>query len=626
MARDPSKPARSSPPPAGTSGRRTGERPVSTRPGVLPKPEPVVRRKRRRSPLPAFLVLLVAVGVTAGLLVLLLGRGSGSRSPAGVSGRVAPAEPGWGDQPGGGAAPAITAAVGEGSKDVASAEAALAERYVVVDTGRMPWASPTAGPRPRLAYLPPGSQLILLARLADLQASDEGRLFIRSLGPEAETALAQLAAWCGCTPAEIELVQAGWQAGGADEVIGGVAVRLVEGCRVPADDEPRRTAWGATQPVEIEGETYHKGRGISFWVPQGEHERVLVVVVEPASGPAAGPAAGSLGLGEPLIAETIRESIASRDQPADQSAADLPRDLEILAGMLDADRHLTLFGSPHYLLNRGRAALAGPLVKLFKPLEWFFGESIVAAGLSLHCGENCYLELDVVTPFDKPPRKEATELFSRLVSLPSAVEAYAAALNPSPYGRILVLRLPAMLRLLVANARWAPEGEGIVINAYLPGHAPHNLAVAAELTLAQTPVAVGATAAAGTTTQAPAADPLTQLERSITIVFPKDTLEMAVQMVAEMSGVPIEIVGPDLQLEGITKNQSFGLDERDKSARDVLRVILAKANPDGKLVYVVRPKGEQEGEVETILVTTRAAAEKRGDRLPPEFQPPPKFK
>ena len=60
---------------------------------------------------------------------------------------------------------------------------------------------------------------------------------------------------------------------------------------MPADDEPRRTAWGATQPVEIEGETYHKGQGISFWVPQGEHERVLVVVVEPASGPAAGPAA-----------------------------------------------------------------------------------------------------------------------------------------------------------------------------------------------------------------------------------------------------------------------------------------------------------------------------------------------
>jgi len=88
-------------------------------------------------------------------------------------------------------------------------------------------------------------------------------------------------------------------------------------------------------------------------------------------------------------------------------------------------------------------------------------------------------------------------------------------------------------------------------------------------------------------------------------------------MIADEIGTPMDIIGPDLQLEGITKNQSFGLDARDKPAREVLMDILAKANPDGKLVYIVRP----EDGVETILVTTRAAVEKRGDKLPPGIAP-----
>jgi len=47
-----------------------------------------------------------------------------------------------------------------------------------------------------------------------------------------------------------------------------------------------------------------------------------------------------------------------------------------------------------------------------------------------------------------------------------------------------------------------------------------------------------------------------------------------------------------------------------------LRRVLSLANPDGKLVYVIR---SGDGEPQTIAVTTRAAAAKRGERLPGEF-------
>jgi hypothetical protein len=79
--------------------------------------------------------------------------------------------------------------------------------------------------------------------------------------------------------------------------------------------------------------------------------------------------------------------------------------------------------------------------------------------------------------------------------------------------------------------------------------------------------------------------------------------------------MPMEILGGDLQLDGITKNQSFALDERDKPAEAVLRTILAKSDSAGRLVYVIR---KRDG-VESIEITTKAAAAKRGDTVPPGF-------
>ena len=85
----------------------------------------------------------------------------------------------------------------------------------------------------------------------------------------------------------------------------------------------------------------------------------------------------------------------------------------------------------------------------------------------------------------------------------------------------------------------------------------------------------------------------------------------------------MHIEGKDLQLEGITKNQSFGLDERDKPADEILRKVMQLANPDGKLVYVLKPL--EPGGKDVVFITTRAAVAKRGDKLPPELeQAPPK--
>ena len=203
----------------------------------------------------------------------------------------------------------------------------------------------------------------------------------------------------------------------------------------------------------------------------------------------------------------------------------------------------------------------------------------------------------------------------RLEKIPERLENYVASLAPTTYGRLVVNRFPRMVQLLADYTRVGVEDRQAVLRAYLPSAAAHNLLAGAELTLFAEPAPVGT---ASTPVPAPASPSVSgaaaALDKPIKLGFPRDTLERAIELLSKEIDVPITILGSDLQLEGITKNQSFGLDERDRPARDVLRKVLSLANREGKLVYVIRKAGEGEG----IFITTRAAAAKRKEALPPE--------
>jgi len=188
------------------------------------------------------------------------------------------------------------------------------------------------------------------------------------------------------------------------------------------------------------------------------------------------------------------------------------------------------------------------------------------------------------------------------------------------WGKRLVLRLPQLLRLVERQLRVAIERRDLVVaNAYLPELAGHNIAVAATVLLEQL---AAAPAGGRPTAVAQSVRPLTlteRLQQPVDIAFARDTLETAVQLLGEESGIPMDIAGGDLELEGITKNQSFGLEQRDVPAGAVLLTILTKSDGGtGKLVYVVR---QQAGE-ERIVITTRAAAAKRKEALPEVFSSP----
>jgi len=115
----------------------------------------------------------------------------------------------------------------------------------------------------------------------------------------------------------------------------------------------------------------------------------------------------------------------------------------------------------------------------------------------------------------------------------------------------------------------------------------------------------------------PRVDIARQLLKRITVSFDRNNMEGAIEMISEEIDVPIEVIREDLQLEGITKCSSHALDEHGEPAVRILRKCLTKADPDGKLIYVVRRADPDQPE--KVFITTLAGATKRGDRIPPEF-------
>lgn len=586
--------------------------PVESRAARLPP-----RRKADRSlslALGGLGLLLATVATVAG--VIWLRPGAGPREPAAprVKRGDEPVREGTAtDATGNGAeparaladsrpaeAPAVAAIAPAPTPGDAAVPARREGTIVLADTPGLPWAPPNPpGPPPSLSHLPPGTQLAVLVRPAALLATEEGKLFLRAIGADAERALAEAARLAGCRPEQLDVVQVGWRA--ADDglelgaVVWGTATLPVAG-----DGAARTAAWGEREGSERSGETVYRGSPLACWLPRRHGGRALVV--------------GPTALVDELVAA---EAARVADEPGGIEAS-LPRDLETLVGTLDGGRHVTLLGSPAWLESDGSALVSGPLARLGGALAELFAGGIRAAALGLHFGDTSYAELDVVAPADVPSARLAATLATRIAALPATAEASCNALDPHPFGRRLVMRLPRMLEVLAENVRAGGEGQVAVVNCHLPPHAAHNLALAAELALAQTPGS-GAAPAANARAAPPPAGIRDRLAKRISLSFPRDTLERSIQLLAEETGVPIEIRGSDLQLEGITKNQSFTLDERDKAAEEILRVILARSNPDGKLVYVVRTRDGGE----SLEITTRAAAGKRGDPIPPVFDSPP---
>ncbi len=104
-------------------------------------------------------------------------------------------------------------------------------------------------------------------------------------------------------------------------------------------------------------------------------------------------------------------------------------------------------------------------------------------------------------------------------------------------------------------------------------------------------------------------------------------------MKSNLKGAPFEfaikIIGDDLKLDGITRNQSIrDFKQENQTVADILTALVRKANPvttvkdpsetDQKLVWLIGPDPDNPAK-QVVLVTTRNAAKTKKYTLPPVF-------
>lgn len=504
--------------------------------------------------------LLIAGAVVATLVVIGLGVAIAMRSTepqAPVEPEVATAKPQESD-----ASPVAV------TKDEATSS-------LIDDDGKTLWASPTAGPALDLGGLPPGCEMFIALRPAELLATDQGEKLVAALGP-----------WGPRGRQAIEQ-QAGMP---LDDI-----AQLVVGLRPGRDFaiEPTMVVTplpGAT--IRSRGETYQlPGRPGTY-------------VVAP-----------------PAALDEIKEM--------EGGSPPLRREVESVVAATDSNRSITVIATPTFLFDDGRNMWQGALAGLRDPLFAMLPDSTRCVSLSLNADNHFFAEVRVTTTIDLRPQEFAGQFADKVARWPRQVERAIADVRVSPYAAAVVARLPAMLRAFSRYQRVGVDSDQAVLRVYLPAAAGHNLLMAGELLLSER-MAGGSSVASAP--QAGTTQPLSieqRLQQKTSLSFARDTLETAVNLLAEDMGVDIVLMGSDLQLDGITKNQSFGLDEQNQPAADILISVLRLANPDKtasgpddpkqKLVYVIG-KHPTTGEP-AVLVTTRAQAVKRGDRLPAVFQP-----
>ena len=460
----------------------------------------------------------------------------------------------------------------------------------VADDGKSLWASPTSGPPLSMKYVASGAQVVLAIRPANIVRRPDGDQIVPALGPWGPSAELLLKTLSGRDLGQIDQVMAVWHDPGNGQLTPTLIVRTQEKLE-PAALLP---AWGNPAAVKQGGETFYQGPVWCYYLPAKEEGKCLVVA----------------------HADQIKEIIDAGGQTIAMAGH-----LERILKDSDRDRDVTLAFVRSSLFGGRQAFFDGEMGALRKPAEAFFGDDVKSALVSLHFNGNLFVELRILGSADKSADALASQFANRARSLPDLVENALVDLNPHRYARKLLLRFPEQLRALAEETRSGVDDDMALLRCYLPPVASHNLIMASELALAEQPMSGGP--AGGAEKNLSVAE---LLKKKTTLTFPRDTLEKSLQMLFDDIGVKYEILGGDLQLEGITKNQSFGLDEKNKTAGEILRKIMHLANPDGKLIYIIKPK--QPGGPEMLFITTRASAAKRGDKLPPELaaSTPPKKK
>jgi eukaryotic-like serine/threonine-protein kinase len=468
------------------------------------------------------------------------------------------------------------------------------QETVVADDGKLLWASPTWGPPLDARLVGLGAQAMLVVRPAALAATTQGERFLASLGPGGAALKAAIETASGAAFDKLERVHIVLYANGDAPPTVSYVVHFRNAI---AAAELAKNWKGASESL-FEGKKLYASDTTAYYVPTWGENRML--------------ATGSV--------EAIQEIVRQDDKPGSFGPI-----VDKMLLSTDAERHVTFVGAPQFLFGDGRKLFSGPAERLQEPLDTFVGDGVRAIAVSLHVDDaNFFAELRALGALEHKPEELAARFESKLVKLPSAIEDAQVGARFSPYGEKTIRRFPQMLNQAALSIRTGMDDGQAVLRCYLPAVAAPNLAQAIDLAVHETGSGVAAVAVKPKAEDKPKT-PTEKLATKVNVSFPKESLEKALEIWSNEVGLKVVMLGPDMMADGITKNQSINeFNEQGAGAEAILLKILKIANPEGKLVYVLKP--EKPGGEQVVFITTRTAAKTRGDKLPASLAEAPAAK
>lgn len=496
---------------------------------------------------------------------------------------------------------------GNATKSPAGEEAVALE--VVPDDGQTLWSSPTTGGPVSFRCVPPVGQIFVIARPADLMASPEGPKTLQALGPQFQSTLKSWESSVGLPLEEIQQVIVSFHNNDAKFP----RVSVVVETKAPFEKDDLLAKWGNPAEAKEEDHKLYNGASWSYFIPSGDDAKNRFVMGEQVD---------------------VREVAKVNGAPPV-----LFREIEKLRRSTDDKRHLTILFNPAFFFNDdGQPLLTNEREKLREPLSWFFGDDLKGGLFSLHLSDPTYVELRFLASLNKEKFQLAGDFRERLKQVPNNLTDYLARITPLQYWNRLWFKYPTMISKLNSNMRVGVENDEAVINTILPPSATHNLVLGGELLIAASPGAAIATVATSDKQLPKTLDEVLTMKTSFS--FAQQSLEFAMRDLGNevsdtIKGAPVEfsikILGDDLQLDGITRNQSIrDFAQNDKTVGEIITALVMRANPittvktpdelDQKLIWVIGTDPDNASK-KLILITTRQQAAKKSYTLPDTFKP-----
>ncbi len=486
------------------------------------------------------------------------------------------------------------------------------------------WVPPNMPAPLPIDYLPPGGQLFVSWRPAELLAeASAGRDVLATLDQQLSPLLANVSHVAGIPLEEISQVTLAFYASPTSSGPPQVCLRceLVSAITLSL----LKSAWGEGLTTQSFGEQalLVNSKQLGYYVfaqPLVDSQSVKEFGVGPV--------------------DLMREVAEARG-----GAGPLVHQLENLWRNSDRQAELSLFGSAPFLLTEGRVLLGPESSRLRANLKELLGGDLRAVGLQMRFQPQWYIEARFIGANALEAGKVLAGYQRQLAQLPAAMEARLISQTPHPYWRAIALRLPHMLRTLAEYTRFGVENGTAIINAYLPSEAASNILLGGWIALQDDPFTVAVNASSTTTPTVATVNTVAImnveefLARPIRLSFDQEPIEGALSLVAAEANdglppgsVPLRVVldGDAFEKAGITRNQQlrdFRID--GQAVRVALTEIAKRGNPvttvtdtrhdDQKLIWVVvaEPDNPQRS---MISLTTRTAAQAAGVELPVEFR------